>query len=60
MDARIQVLPLDPAALRGLSEILLSSQHQNNYGGAAMEPPMALAPWCSTCGAPVYSSKPPR
>ena len=34
MDARIQTLPFDPAALRGLSEKLLTSHHQNNYGGA--------------------------
>ncbi|MEO8752732.1 MAG: Fe-Mn family superoxide dismutase [Casimicrobiaceae bacterium] len=34
MDARIQPLPFDPAALRGLSEKLLASHHQNNYGGA--------------------------
>jgi len=27
-------LPFDPAALRGLSEKLLRSHHQNNYGGA--------------------------
>ena len=34
MDARIQALPFDPATLRGLSEKLLTSHHQNNYGGA--------------------------
>jgi Fe-Mn family superoxide dismutase len=34
MDARIQPLPFDPAALRGLSEKLLTSHHQNNYGAA--------------------------
>src|SRR5512139_337838 len=34
MDARIQALPFDPAALRGLSGKLLVSHHQNNYGGA--------------------------
>ena len=34
MDARIQELPFDPAALSGLSEKLLRSHHQNNYGGA--------------------------
>jgi superoxide dismutase, Fe-Mn family len=34
MDARIQALPFDPAALRGLSEKLLTSHHRNNYGGA--------------------------
>lgn len=30
----IQPLPFDPAKLKGLSERLLSSHHQNNYGGA--------------------------
>jgi Fe-Mn family superoxide dismutase len=34
MDARIQDLPFDPAALQGLSEKLLRSHHQNNYSGA--------------------------
>ena len=34
MDARIQELPFDPTALRGLSEKLLRSHHQNNYAGA--------------------------
>jgi Fe-Mn family superoxide dismutase len=34
VDARIQDLPFDPAALRGLSERLMRSHHQNNYGGA--------------------------
>ena len=34
MDARIQDLPFDPAALHGLSEQLFRSHHQNNYGGA--------------------------
>ncbi len=34
MDARIQDLPFDPATLSGLSEKLLRSHHQNNYGGA--------------------------
>ncbi|HSW08025.1 Fe-Mn family superoxide dismutase [Aquabacterium sp.] len=34
MDARILPLPFDPAALRGLSEKLIASHHQNNYGGA--------------------------
>src|SRR5450432_660432 len=34
MDARIQALPFDPALLRGLSEKLLTSHHQNNYVGA--------------------------
>lgn len=34
MENRIQDLPFDPAALRGLSDKLLRSHHQNNYGGA--------------------------
>jgi Fe-Mn family superoxide dismutase len=34
MDARIQNLPFEPGALRGLSDTLLRSHHQNNYGGA--------------------------
>jgi Fe-Mn family superoxide dismutase len=34
MDARILDLPFDAAALNGLSEKLLRSHHQNNYGGA--------------------------
>ncbi len=34
MDVRAQPLPFDPASLPGLSERLLASHHQNNYGGA--------------------------
>ncbi len=34
MPALIQDLPFDPSALPGLSEKLLRSHHQNNYGGA--------------------------
>jgi Fe-Mn family superoxide dismutase len=34
MDARILDLPFDPATLDGLSEKLMRSHHQNNYGGA--------------------------
>ena len=34
MDARIQPLPFDVTALRGLLEKLIASHHQNNYGGA--------------------------
>ena len=34
MDIRIQQLPFEPAALHGLSDKLLRSHHQNNYGGA--------------------------
>lgn len=34
MDARIQDLQFDPTTLKGLSEKLLRSHHQNNYSGA--------------------------
>jgi superoxide dismutase, Fe-Mn family len=34
MDARLQDLPFDPAALHRLSPGLIASHHQNNYGGA--------------------------
>lgn len=34
MDALIQPLPIDPAALPGLSEKLISGHHANNYSGA--------------------------
>jgi hypothetical protein len=34
MEIRIKDLPFEATALRGLSEKLLRSHHQNNYGGA--------------------------
>lgn len=34
MDARLQDLPFDPAALHRLSPGLITSHHRNNYGGA--------------------------
>jgi len=34
MQTRMQDLPFEPTTLRGLSEKLLRSHHQNNYGGA--------------------------
>ena len=34
MDALIHDLPFDPAGIKGLSEKLLRSHHQNNYSGA--------------------------
>ena len=34
MDALIQALPFDAAGLHGLSSKLITSHHQNNYGGA--------------------------
>ena len=54
MEARLLDLSFDPAALAGLSEKLLRSHHQNNYGGAVkrlnairaqlMDMPMASTP----------------
>jgi Fe-Mn family superoxide dismutase len=34
MQARLQALPFDPAALKGLSQRLITSHHQHNHGGA--------------------------
>jgi Fe-Mn family superoxide dismutase len=34
MDQRILPLPFDPAQLRGISDKIVLSHHQNNYGGA--------------------------
>jgi len=55
MDARIHPLPFDPATLRGLSEKLLASHHQNNYGGAvrrlnAIRAQLATTAYASTPG----------
>ena len=55
MDARIQVLPFDPNKLHGLSEKLLRSHHQNNYGGAvkrlnAIRAQLASLPFASAPG----------
>jgi len=55
MDARIQPLPFDAAALRGLSEKLLRSHHQNNYGGAvkrlnAIRAQLSELPFATTAG----------
>jgi superoxide dismutase, Fe-Mn family len=55
MDARIQALPFDPTALPGLSEKLLRSHHQNNYGGAvkrlnAIRGELAATPFAATPG----------
>ena len=55
MDARIQTLPFDPGTLRGLSAKLLTSHHQNNYGGAvkrlnAIRTQLAATPFASTAG----------
>jgi Fe-Mn family superoxide dismutase len=55
MDARLLTLPFDPEALRGLSPRLLTSHHQNNYGGAvkrlnAIRTQLALTPFSTTTG----------
>lgn len=55
MDARIQALPFDPAALHKLSPALIASHHQNNYGGAvkrlnAIRAQLAATPFGSTPG----------
>ena len=55
MDARIQSLPFDLAAVRGLSEKLLTSHHQNNYGGAvkrlnAIRAQLATMPFATVPG----------
>ena len=55
MDARIQDLPFDPTALPGLSEKLLRSHHQNNYGGAvkrlnAIRAELAAMPFAAAPG----------
>jgi Fe-Mn family superoxide dismutase len=55
MDARILPLPFEPAALRGLSEKLIASHHQNNYGGAvkrlnAIREQLAATPFASAPG----------
>jgi Fe-Mn family superoxide dismutase len=55
MDALIRPLPFDTAALRGLSEKLLASHHQNNYGGAvkrlnAIRAQLAGTPFASSPG----------
>ena len=57
MDARIRPLPFDPAALRGLSEKLVLSHHQNNYGGAvkrlnAIRARLATLPFATAPGLP--------
>ena len=62
MDARIQPLPFDPATLRGLSEKLLASHHQNNYGGAvkrlnAIRAQLAATPYAATPGFQLNSLK---
>ncbi len=55
MNPAIRPLPFDPATLRGLSERLLQSHHQNNYGGAvkrlhAIRSELAALDWGSAPG----------
>jgi Fe-Mn family superoxide dismutase len=55
MDARIQPLPFEPSALRGLSAKLVDSHHGNNYGGAvkrlnAIRAQLAAMPFGTTPG----------
>ena len=55
MNPVILPLPFDPAAIRGLSERLLRSHHQNNYGGAvkrlgAIRAQLAALDWTATPG----------
>ena len=55
MDARPLPLPFAPAGLRGLSEKLITSHHQNNYGGAvkrlnAIRAQLAATPFASAPG----------
>ena len=48
MDARIHDLPFDPASMKDLSEKLLRSHHQNNYGGAVKRLNAIRAQWHAT------------
>jgi Fe-Mn family superoxide dismutase len=55
VDARTRPLPFDPAALRGLSERLLRSHHENNYAGAvkrlnAIRGQLDTLPFAATAG----------
>jgi len=55
MDAKIRPMPIDPATLRGLSEKLIQSHHENNYSGAvkrlnAIRAQLATLPFSSTPG----------
>ena len=55
MDAKIHPLPFDPTALRGLSEKLVLSHHQNNYAGAvkrlnAIRAQLATLPFATASG----------
>ncbi len=55
MTARLQDLPFDPAALNRLSHALITSHHQNNYGGAvkrlnAIRKDLAAMPFATAPG----------
>ena len=55
MALQVQSLPFDPQALPGLSERLLRSHHQNNYGGAvkrlnAIREQLAVTPYTAAPG----------
>jgi Fe-Mn family superoxide dismutase len=55
MNPAIQPLPFEPARLRGLSERLLQSHHQNNYAGAvkrlhAIRAQLAALDWTAAPG----------
>jgi superoxide dismutase, Fe-Mn family len=55
MTARLQDLPFDPAALNRLSPALITSHHQNNYGGAvkrlnAIRKDLAAMPFATAPG----------
>jgi hypothetical protein len=54
MDARLQDLPFDPAALHGLSPGLIASHHQNNYGGAVKR----LNAICAQLASTAFASAP--
>lgn len=55
MTARLQDLPFDPASLNRLSPALITSHHQNNYGGAvkrlnAIRKDLAAVPFATAPG----------
>ncbi len=61
IDAKIRPMPIDPAALRGLSEKLIRSHHENNYSGAvkrlnAIRAQLATLPFASTPG--IHAQRP--
>lgn len=62
MNPAIRPLSFDPAKLRGLSERLLQSHHQNNYGGAvkrlhAIRAELAALDWTTAPGLRVNGLK---